>query len=148
MLVRLGQHIGFVTKPLVNFTRLSTRRFPTTLIALSVLYSWSSVTISRTFGFVVGGGLLVGDGDGPSGGDRSAPPRRHAKPHQVTRGRDERRRHVGVALHRPDDLHVCANDLGVDRSRIVRAEAQSERDHALRDSAGKPRSHHPFTESG
>src|SRR3954452_5293982 len=67
MLVRLGQHIGFVTKPLVNFTPLSTRRFPTTLIVPIVLYSWSSVTISRTFGFVVGGGLFVGDGDGPAG---------------------------------------------------------------------------------
>src|SRR3954465_9416128 len=66
MLVRLGQHIGFVTKPFVNLTPLATRRLATTLIAPSVLYSWSSVTISSTFGFVGGGGVGEGDGDGPA----------------------------------------------------------------------------------
>src|SRR6185437_658590 len=65
MLVRLGQHIGFVTYPFVNLTPLATRRLPTTLISASVLYSWSSVTISSTFGFV--GGRGVGVGDGPAG---------------------------------------------------------------------------------
>src|SRR3954463_2095378 len=64
MLVRLGQHIGFVTYPLLNLTPLSTSRFPTALIAPSVLNSWSSVTMSSTFGFVGGGGV---DGDDPAG---------------------------------------------------------------------------------
>src|SRR5436190_1322271 len=67
MLVLLGQHIGFVTYPFVNLTPLATRRLPTTLIAPSVLYSWSSVTISSTFGFDGGGGVGEGDGVGPAG---------------------------------------------------------------------------------
>src|SRR5438045_4999577 len=67
MLARLGQHIGSVTNPFVNLTPFATSRFCTVLMAQSVLYSWSSVTINRTFGLVGGGGGVgVGEGDGPN----------------------------------------------------------------------------------
>src|SRR5438552_6493760 len=62
MLALLGQHIGSVTKPLVKSTPLETSRLPTVLSVQRVLYSWSSVTMSRTFGFVGGDGVDVIDG--------------------------------------------------------------------------------------